>query len=256
MENKKNILVSVLAVAGLSIFIATSGIASGYGASKPSAPVGITIAKVSASELSVTWTAPTSNGGSAVTGYSVSSNVSGATCATTGALSCALTGLKAGQYTFSVTASNSVGTSDARTATTFNLKAGASIDGGIVSFSKAGSKSSAAKGFLSNVANAKSVLKSLKLTVLKKAPALSSKKFKAGAAVTIAFFNVNNKNATLTLVQGKKNFKIGKSKSFNDAKTVSVANFTAAKGLKIGKANLVISGLSKKAITVAVTIVK
>lgn len=256
MNLKKNVLVAGLAVAASTLFLVTSGIASGYGASRPSAPSGISVVALNASKLSVSWTAPSSDGGSAVTGYNLTSNVTGVACSTTGALSCVLPNLKAGKYNLSVTASNRVGTSDPKPAPTFNLKAGAYVNTGVVSFSLAGSKSSATKGFLSNVASSKSVLKSLKLAALKKAPALSSKKFKTGDALTIAFFNSTNKIANISLVEGKKTFKIGKSKSFSDAKTVTVANFKAPKGLTKGKATLIISGLGKKAISVAVTIVK
>ncbi|NBT47091.1 MAG: fibronectin type III domain-containing protein [Actinobacteria bacterium] len=257
MTSKKNLIGSGLVAAGLALLLSSTGMATGYGASSPTAPAGILVTKLSASKLGVTWAPPSSNGGSDITAYNVSSNVGGASCSTTGALACSISGLKAGSYIFSVTATNSVGTSQATVANAFNLKTGASIDNGIVSFSAVGSKSIATKGFLTEVAkDVKSVLKPLKLTALKKAPTLSSTKLKVGANVTVAFYNATNKTATLTLTQGTKTVKIGKAKSFGDAKSVTVATFKVAKGLKLGKANLIISGLSKKAISVKVTIVK
>ena len=73
----------------------------------PSAPA----ATAAAGTAKVSWTAPGWNGGSAVTGYTVTSSPAGGTC-TTSATSCEITGLTHGiSYTFAVAASNSVGTS-------------------------------------------------------------------------------------------------------------------------------------------------
>lgn len=65
----------------------------------------------------VTWTAPTSNGGSTILGYSVvavdaTTAANGSqTCSTTGALTCSVTGLTNGDhYTFSVSAISGIGT--------------------------------------------------------------------------------------------------------------------------------------------------
>jgi len=62
----------------------------------------------------VTWTAPVSNGGAAVTGYTVTANPSGRTATTTGAISAVVTGLANGTtYTFTVIARNVAGSSAA-----------------------------------------------------------------------------------------------------------------------------------------------
>jgi len=61
-------------------------------------------------EAIVSWTAP-SNGGSAITGYTVTASPGGATATTAGATSAAVTNLSNGiSYTFTVTATNSIGT--------------------------------------------------------------------------------------------------------------------------------------------------
>ncbi len=61
---------------------------------------------------SVSWTAPF-NGGSPITGYTVTSDPAGGTGSTVGATSTTVTGLSNGvSYTFTVTATNAIGTSD------------------------------------------------------------------------------------------------------------------------------------------------
>ena len=63
-------------------------------------------------EVTVTWAASASTGGSPITGYTVTSFPDGETCETTGALTCTVPWLTNGRaYTFTVTATNAIGTS-------------------------------------------------------------------------------------------------------------------------------------------------
>ena len=60
------------------------------------------------------WTAPSSNGGSPITGYTVTAVPAGPTCSTTGATFCTISGMVAGtSYVFSVVATSAVGSSSA-----------------------------------------------------------------------------------------------------------------------------------------------
>ncbi|MBB2740733.1 UNVERIFIED_ORG: hypothetical protein FHR35_000553 [Microbispora rosea subsp. rosea] len=78
----------------------------------PSAPTGVT-ATAGDSSATVSWTAP-ADGGATITGYTVTASPGGAKATTTGATTATVTGLTNGTaYTFTVTATNAVGTSAA-----------------------------------------------------------------------------------------------------------------------------------------------
>jgi hypothetical protein len=97
--------------AGMIVFRSTSA------PTVPGAPTGVSAVAGNAS-ATVSWTAP-ANGGSAITGYTVTASPGGATASTTGATSATVTGLTNGTaYTFTVTATNSVGPGPASTPST------------------------------------------------------------------------------------------------------------------------------------------
>jgi hypothetical protein len=80
----------------------------------PSAPLSVT-ATAGNGAARVAWSAPAS--GAPITGYGVTSDPGGRTCSTIGAMSCIVDGLVNGTpYTFSVRATNSVGTGPASSA--------------------------------------------------------------------------------------------------------------------------------------------
>jgi uncharacterized repeat protein (TIGR02543 family) len=81
----------------------------------PDAPTGVTATAIDTTSATISWTAPTNSGGSAITGYTARSN-STQTCTATTATSCVMTGLVTGTaYTFTVVATNAIGDGAAST---------------------------------------------------------------------------------------------------------------------------------------------
>ncbi len=75
----------------------------------PDAPTGVT-ATAGSGIATVSWSAPADDGGSPITGYTVTASPGGATCSTTETTSCVLTGLTNGtEYTVTVVATNAEG---------------------------------------------------------------------------------------------------------------------------------------------------
>ena len=90
---------------------ATFTVTGGVAPTVPAPPVSVSAVPGDA-EATVSWTAA-GEGGSPITSYLVTSSPDGMTCPTTGATSCTVSGLTNGTaYTFTVTATNTVGTSD------------------------------------------------------------------------------------------------------------------------------------------------
>jgi hypothetical protein len=85
-------------------------------ATVPGAPTGVSGTPADGSAV-ITWSAPASTGGLPISGYAATSAPLGRTCTTTGALTCTIGGLANGSsYTFTVTATNPMGTGPASSA--------------------------------------------------------------------------------------------------------------------------------------------
>ncbi|MDQ6793773.1 MAG: fibronectin type III domain-containing protein [Chloroflexota bacterium] len=105
-------LISVNRTAGMNALL--SGLFLGYAAvpKAPGAPTHVTATGGNARVI-LAWTAPTSSGGSPITGYTATASPGGATC-TTASLGCTISGLTNGTtYTVTVSATNVVGSGPA-----------------------------------------------------------------------------------------------------------------------------------------------
>lgn len=104
-----------------------SAVATVTPATVPGAPTGL-FATAGNAQATVTWSAPASNGGAAITHYVVTASGSGGqTCTwSSGAFTCTVTGLVNGaQYTFTVVAQNRAGSSPASAASNTVMPIGA-----------------------------------------------------------------------------------------------------------------------------------
>ena len=125
LTNGTSYTFTVTATNGVGAGSASAPSAAAIPATTPGAPTGVTAgAGTTTTSIAIAWTAPASNGGSALTGFTVASSpvvAPPAACSTslTGAsTNCVFTGLAANTpYTFTVTASNAVGPGTASTAT-------------------------------------------------------------------------------------------------------------------------------------------
>ena len=115
-------------------------------ATKPGAPTGVSATSGADASSVVSWTAPASNGGSEITGYTATSS-SGQTCSTTTLLTCSITGLANGTaVTFTVKAINIIGQSDASSASSAATPAGSSGGSGGSSGGSGGSSGGSSGG--------------------------------------------------------------------------------------------------------------
>ncbi len=89
---------------------AERAVTTGSSVKVPGAP-GLASATAGNGWVGLGWTAPATDGGAPITSYRATASPGGASCTTTGATACTIGGLTNGtNYTFTVTATNSVGT--------------------------------------------------------------------------------------------------------------------------------------------------
>jgi uncharacterized repeat protein (TIGR02543 family) len=119
----------------------------------PDTPTAVTATAIDSTSATISWTAPINSGGAAITGYTVRSNAT-QTCTTTTATSCVITGLLTGTaYTFTVDATNAIGTSAASTPSaslTLSVPAPPSVPSAPAPSVPSGSGSSGSSGSISS----------------------------------------------------------------------------------------------------------
>ena len=106
-------------MSGTTDSIASNSITTSGGASAPGAPTAVSAASTGATTANVSFTAPASDGGATITTYTATSSPGGITgsISQAGSGTIPMTGLTSGNaYTFTVTATNSAGTSAASSA--------------------------------------------------------------------------------------------------------------------------------------------
>jgi uncharacterized repeat protein (TIGR02543 family) len=117
---------AVTANNGLFTSSASTASSSVVPATVPGAPTSVGAASTTSGSATITFTAPTSNGGSAITGYTVTSSPAGATCTGSGT-TYTCTGLTNGTaYTYSVVAVNAIGNSTSATSSSLTTQGAAS----------------------------------------------------------------------------------------------------------------------------------